>query len=108
MYSGTIMVSLDFKQNLLDDNFFCRFQELSLIINTLHFFEELNDVFDQHLDGFIVDFDETVDKHILLHQSKEFKETRPVCYLDQKNFKMKEYHSFIIQCIRYAWIEHLI
>jgi len=102
------MVNIEYDRNILEDNFFRKFQQLGLISESLKMFDELEDVFDSDLDTFYVEYDESVDKHILLHESYQFKETRPICYIDVENFHMKEYHWFIIESIRFAWAEFAI
>lgn len=99
---------IDYDRTILDENFFTKFQQLSLMANTFHMFNDLDDIFDKDNDRFIVEYDETVDKHILLHKSDQFKETRPICYLDMYNFSMKVYQPFIRECLREAWAEYSI
>lgn len=99
---------INYDRTILDENFFTKFQQLGLICNTFHMFDELDDIFDRDNDNFKVEYDETVDKHILLHVSDQFKETRPICYLDMHKFEMKVYHQFIIACLRESWAEYTI
>ena len=90
------------------DDGFRHFQQFYLIVKSIKMFDEIYEriVFDP--DQFHVEFDETVNKYIVLHISANFNQQRPICYLDNDNFSMKQFHGFFYSCLKEAWVEYLI
>lgn len=84
------------------------FQQLHLIIASLKMYEEFMESVVNKYDKFRVEYDETVDEFIIMHDSVTFNCTRPICYVPNKNFKMKDFHGFFFHCLNEAWIEYLV
>lgn len=93
--------------SILDENFCRKFQQISLIRSTLHMFDELGEIWNKD-DDLIIEYDETIYKHVILHKSLNFKETRPICYIDQDRFDMQLLHSSFPMALRLAWCEQCI
>ena len=106
-------MNLTFKENIFttelepNPNFFNKFQQLDLIVKTLNMYDE-NKQFLTKEDSFHVEYDCENQQHLLLHKSLKFNETRAICYLDSNNFPMNKYHTFIVECLKEAWIEYAI
>lgn len=101
------MRSLKQDRTILDDNFCKKFQQISLVQRSLHMFEELGDIWDED-DDLLIEYDESVNLHVILHYSYKFNETRPICYINQDNFSMKKFHQFIIPALKEQWAEYAI
>ena len=102
------MARVDYKENIFNEHFFKKFQDLGLILRTFPLFPVFSDIVDIDRDTFIVEYDESVGLHALLHTSAYFGEKRPICYLNQNDWNMKKYHKFILNSFTEAYVEYLI
>ncbi len=88
-------------------NFFTKFQQLDLTVNVLGMYSELDEILHKE-DEFIVEWDEKAQEHLMLHKSKVFEETRPICYLSSDRYDYKTHIPFIIECLKEVWVEYEI
>jgi hypothetical protein len=71
-------------------------------------FDSFDSIINKHLDKFTIEYDETVDKHILLHQRHNCGKVTPICYIGKEDICIKERGQFLYHCLLEAYAEELI
>lgn len=100
-------MNIKFKEMLTEPHFFKHFQQLYFALGVLKMYDELWFI-DLHVDEMRIEYDEEHNLHALIHECREFDDTKAICYINDEEYSTKAYMPFIIESLKEAWAEYLI